>query len=196
MHWWAWLAGRWPDSQNGDRVVFNEALTCIQPRSVGAAVLMLWKLQVSTRNHQPTAAARKFKPRPRGCRSELAAEERGGSMQGAGGAKNGFFSSFPYVCPEPVLAKCSFLYINGAQMPFFAGEDGGRLSLLAREELGARRAADWRVDEVVRGCRAAARQQLRGLLQRREAAEGQVHVVSEHLQRGQRGQRGQLGGGE
>jgi hypothetical protein len=53
MHWWAWLAGRWPDSQNGDRVVFNEALTCIQPRSVGAAVLMLWKLQVSTRNQPP-----------------------------------------------------------------------------------------------------------------------------------------------
>jgi hypothetical protein len=28
--------------------------------------------------------------------------------------------SFPYVCPEPVLAKCSFLYINGSTMPFFA----------------------------------------------------------------------------
>jgi hypothetical protein len=27
--------------------------------------------------------------------------------------------SFPYVCPEPVLAKCSFLYINGSKMPFF-----------------------------------------------------------------------------
>jgi hypothetical protein len=30
------------------------------------------------------------------------------------------FWSFPYVCPEPVLAKCSFLYINGSKMPFFA----------------------------------------------------------------------------
>jgi hypothetical protein len=29
--------------------------------------------------------------------------------------------SFPYVCPEPVLAKCSFLYINGSKMPFSAG---------------------------------------------------------------------------
>eukprot|EP01046_Picozoa_sp_COSAG06_P020396 COSAG06_NODE_1490_length_9281_cov_6.074820_4_plen_121_part_00 len=32
--------------------------------------------------------------------------------------KTAFFLSFPYVCPEPVLAKCSFLYINGAKMPF------------------------------------------------------------------------------
>ena len=30
------------------------------------------------------------------------------------------FLSFPYVCPEPVLIKCSFLYINGAKRPFFA----------------------------------------------------------------------------
>jgi len=29
--------------------------------------------------------------------------------------------SFPYVCPEPVLAKCSFIFINGSKMPFFAG---------------------------------------------------------------------------
>jgi hypothetical protein len=28
------------------------------------------------------------------------------------------FWSFPYVCPEPVLAKSSFLYINGAKMAF------------------------------------------------------------------------------
>ena len=27
--------------------------------------------------------------------------------------KTAFFVCFPYVCPEPVLAKCSFLYING-----------------------------------------------------------------------------------
>jgi hypothetical protein len=30
--------------------------------------------------------------------------------------------SFPYVCPEPVLAKWSFLYKNGSKMPFFAGD--------------------------------------------------------------------------
>jgi hypothetical protein len=37
------------------------------------------------------------------------------------GAKNGiFFWVFPYVCPEPVLAKWSFLSINGSKMPFFA----------------------------------------------------------------------------
>jgi hypothetical protein len=29
-----------------------------------------------------------------------------------------FFWSFPYVCPEPVLVKCSFLYINGSKSPF------------------------------------------------------------------------------
>ena len=28
------------------------------------------------------------------------------------------FLSFPYVCPEPVLVKCSFLYINGSKGPF------------------------------------------------------------------------------
>jgi hypothetical protein len=31
------------------------------------------------------------------------------------------FLSFPHVCPEPVLAKCSFLYRNGSKTPFFAG---------------------------------------------------------------------------
>jgi hypothetical protein len=29
-----------------------------------------------------------------------------------------FFMSFPYVCPEPVLAKRSFIYINGSKRPF------------------------------------------------------------------------------
>jgi hypothetical protein len=29
-----------------------------------------------------------------------------------------FFECFPYVCPEPVLAKSSFIYINGAKMSF------------------------------------------------------------------------------
>ena len=32
--------------------------------------------------------------------------------------KTASFLSFPYVCPEPVLAKCSFIYINGSKMPF------------------------------------------------------------------------------
>jgi hypothetical protein len=32
--------------------------------------------------------------------------------------KRHFFWSFPYVRPEPVLVKCSFLYINGSKMPF------------------------------------------------------------------------------
>ena len=32
--------------------------------------------------------------------------------------KRHLFGVFPYVCPEPVLAKCLFLYINGAKMPF------------------------------------------------------------------------------
>ena len=29
------------------------------------------------------------------------------------------FLSFPYVCPEPVLVKCSFLYINGSKSGVF-----------------------------------------------------------------------------
>jgi hypothetical protein len=36
-----------------------------------------------------------------------------------------FFECFPYVCPEPVLVKCSFLYINGGKMPFCAGDEPG-----------------------------------------------------------------------
>jgi hypothetical protein len=32
--------------------------------------------------------------------------------------KRSFCWSFPYVCPEPVLVKCSFLYINGSKRPF------------------------------------------------------------------------------
>jgi hypothetical protein len=31
-----------------------------------------------------------------------------------------FFECFPYVCPDPVLAKWSFLCINGSKMPFFS----------------------------------------------------------------------------
>jgi hypothetical protein len=42
-------------------------------------------------------------------------------IQPDGCGKRHLFLSFPYVCPEPVLVKCSFLYINGAKMPFFAG---------------------------------------------------------------------------
>jgi hypothetical protein len=34
------------------------------------------------------------------------------------GRKRHSFLSFPYVCPEPVLAKSSFLYKNGAKMAF------------------------------------------------------------------------------
>jgi hypothetical protein len=34
--------------------------------------------------------------------------------------KTASFLSFLYVCPEPVLAKGSFLYINGSKIPFFA----------------------------------------------------------------------------
>eukprot|EP01051_Picozoa_sp_SAG22_P034890 SAG22_NODE_16082_length_333_cov_0.760684_1_plen_66_part_10 len=33
--------------------------------------------------------------------------------------ENGLFLSFPYVCPEPVLVKRSFLYINGYKKTVF-----------------------------------------------------------------------------
>jgi hypothetical protein len=32
------------------------------------------------------------------------------------------FECFPYVCPEPVLVKCSFLYTNGSKRPFWRTE--------------------------------------------------------------------------
>jgi hypothetical protein len=55
------------------------------------------------------------------------------------GAKNGiFFLSFPYVCPEPVLVKCSFSYINGSKRPFFAGYNrDARIIRSSFEWLGA-----------------------------------------------------------
>jgi hypothetical protein len=37
------------------------------------------------------------------------------------------FLRFPYVCPEPVLAKYSFLYVNGFKRPF------SRTDVLGRE---------------------------------------------------------------
>jgi hypothetical protein len=33
--------------------------------------------------------------------------------------KRSFFELSPYVCPEPVLVKSSFIYINGFKRPFF-----------------------------------------------------------------------------
>jgi hypothetical protein len=42
--------------------------------------------------------------------------------------KTGFFGVFPNVCPEPVLVKSSFLYINGSKSPFsyrYGGEERG-----------------------------------------------------------------------
>ena len=42
------------------------------------------------------------------------------SWQSTYPAKNGpFFWSFPYVCPEPVLVKCSFLCMNGSKRGVF-----------------------------------------------------------------------------
>ena len=32
--------------------------------------------------------------------------------------KRSFFECFPYICPEPVLVKCSFLDVNGSKRPF------------------------------------------------------------------------------
>jgi hypothetical protein len=37
----------------------------------------------------------------------------------AAGVENELFWSFPYVCPEPVLVKSSFLYINGSKSAVF-----------------------------------------------------------------------------
>ena len=39
--------------------------------------------------------------------------------------KHHSFWSFPYVCPEPVLVKSSFLYMNGSKRPFFHLPGGG-----------------------------------------------------------------------
>ena len=41
--------------------------------------------------------------------------------------KHHSFLNFPYVCPEPVLAKCSFLYINGAKSAVFCTDGHWRV---------------------------------------------------------------------
>jgi hypothetical protein len=46
-----------------------------------------------------------------------------------------FFECFPYVCPEPVLVKCSFLYINGSKSGVF--RTPGKLKLAASAEIAA-----------------------------------------------------------
>jgi hypothetical protein len=37
--------------------------------------------------------------------------------------KRCFGLSFPYVCPEPVLVKCSFLYVNGSKRSLLLTEE-------------------------------------------------------------------------
>ena len=44
-----------------------------------------------------------------------------------GGVFSALFWSFPYVCPEPVLAKCSLLYINGSKRPFSLSQRTGAI---------------------------------------------------------------------
>jgi hypothetical protein len=48
--------------------------------------------------------------------------------------KTASFECFPYVCPEPVLAKCSFLYIDGSKMPFSAGRRSDQREVSERIE--------------------------------------------------------------
>ena len=70
-----------------------------------------WSLSADERIHQRQA------------RADLLVQERGKHVGRTFGSErlrkhrklqqNGLFLSFPYVCPEPVLVKCSFLYING-----------------------------------------------------------------------------------
>jgi hypothetical protein len=61
-----------------------------------------------------------------------------------------FFECFPYVCPEPVLVKCSFLYINGSKTPFFGRTmDDKKLDIAARwEHIEAVRAETLEVERV------------------------------------------------
>eukprot|EP01046_Picozoa_sp_COSAG06_P049376 COSAG06_NODE_7589_length_2449_cov_18.841769_2_plen_191_part_00 len=42
-------------------------------------------------------------------------------------------STFPYVCPEPVLAKWCILYKNGAKVAFFEPPDRSRISFVCFE---------------------------------------------------------------
>jgi hypothetical protein len=70
--------------------------------------------------------------------------------------KRHLFLSFPYVCPEPVLAKCSFLYINGSKMPFFAGWSGLRCCLIGNQGSCQGRRLRWRALSVRVVCFATA----------------------------------------
>ena len=46
-----------------------------------------------------------------------------------------WYECFPYVCPEPVLVKCSSLYINGSKSGVF--RTPGKLKLAASAEIAA-----------------------------------------------------------
>ena len=49
-------------------------------------------------------------------------------------AKRSFFGSFPCLCPEPVLVKCSFLDINGSKRRVFTHRSEAEpLTLVARK---------------------------------------------------------------
>jgi hypothetical protein len=68
---------------------------------------------------------------------------RGGHQRRTPEEKRDLFWSFHYVCPEPVLAKCSFLYINGPKRPFlltavvFLGSFGPQVILTAKNAIFA-----------------------------------------------------------
>jgi hypothetical protein len=58
-------------------------------------------------------------PRPRLCSPGLSfAVSIGVTKESKPPEEKRGFLRFPYVCPEPVLVKCSFLCTNGSKRPF------------------------------------------------------------------------------
>ena len=85
----------------------------IQPWRCGAATACCsearWKLQRhASRSYRAGRARRNLRGLHARPRKRDVVRQQNGVL----------FWSFPYVCPEPVLVKCSFLYIIGSNRPF------------------------------------------------------------------------------
>eukprot|EP01046_Picozoa_sp_COSAG06_P071510 COSAG06_NODE_20490_length_793_cov_5.110951_1_plen_103_part_01 len=68
------------------------------------------------------------------------------------GSNGVFFWSFFYVCPEPVLVKCSPLYLNGSKRRGFGCHLVGNNRIFAKTGSGQREAALERRKRVTSGC--------------------------------------------
>ena len=66
--------------------------------------------------------------------------------------KRSLFFEFSYVCPEPVLVKCSFLHMNGSKRPFLLTTGGYPSTLAASTPLSIHPSAKQNKQNKSRWC--------------------------------------------